>query len=253
MRILQLHCDYFGDIIDKSVTTHNYLCLTLCLLGNFAFFLLSADLFFKIICFKNSFGNTMGVPNSLDPYQAQAQKSVRPDLGLNCLQNLSADDTCRNDSDSVWKFLTFKNIRGTARDSVVPLEIKTIIFSVSPQLMIVFTLCSSAMPGQAEKLVERMKKESNIDFENDWKVITIFVGGNDLCDFCDNKVGPKNILVLRVTRPYINLLAKSSFFQVSGKKYFMHFDKICVLPYLKFSDPLLETYYFFYLAYLNIL
>ena len=75
------------------------------------------------------------------------------------------------------------------------------------------------MPGQAEKLVERMKKESNIDFENDWKVITIFVGGNDLCDFCDNKVEPnKNIHVFRVTRPYINLLAKSSFFQVSGKK-----------------------------------
>ena len=44
------------------------------------------------------------------------------------------------------------------------------------------------MPGQAEKLVERMKKESNIDFENDWKVITIFVGGNDLCEYCDDKV-----------------------------------------------------------------
>ena len=44
------------------------------------------------------------------------------------------------------------------------------------------------MPGQAELLVERMKKDSNVDFENDWKVITIFVGGNDLCDYCDNKV-----------------------------------------------------------------
>ena len=73
---------------------------------------------------------------------------------------------------------------------MVRLKKKTIIFSVFLHLFIVFTFPSSAMPGQAEKLVERMKKESNIDFENDWKVITIFVGGNDLCDFCDNKVRP---------------------------------------------------------------
>ena len=78
------------------------------------------------------------------------------------------------------------------------------------------------MPGQAEKLVERMKKESDIDFENDWKVITIFVGGNDLCDFCDNKVGPNkkntHVPVFRVTQPYLNLLVKHrTFFRFSGK------------------------------------
>ena len=33
------------------------------------------------------------VPNSVD--QDQAQCSVKPDLGLNCLQKLSADDTRR--------------------------------------------------------------------------------------------------------------------------------------------------------------
>ena len=43
----------------------------------------------------------MKVSNSLDPYQAQAKKSVRPDFGLNCLQKLSTDDTCSNDSDSI--------------------------------------------------------------------------------------------------------------------------------------------------------
>ena len=35
---MQLHCDNFGDIIDKSVTTHYDLWLTLCLLGNYACF-----------------------------------------------------------------------------------------------------------------------------------------------------------------------------------------------------------------------
>ena len=51
------------------------------------------------------------------------------------------------------------------------------------------------MPGQAELLVKRMKSNSNIDFDNDWKVITVFVGGNDLCDFCEDKV----ITVLSLT------------------------------------------------------
>ena len=46
----------------------------------------------------------------------------------------------------------------------------------------------SAMPGQAVKLVDRMKSDSNIDMKKDWKVITLFVGGNDLCDYCDDKV-----------------------------------------------------------------
>ena len=37
--------------------------------------------------------NTIRVSNSLDP--DQARQNVGPDLGLNCLQRLSADDTSR--------------------------------------------------------------------------------------------------------------------------------------------------------------
>ena len=33
-----------------------------------------------------------------------------------------------------------------------------------------------------------MKADKNINMDEDWKVITLFVGGNDLCDFCDNEV-----------------------------------------------------------------
>ena len=40
---------------------------------------------------KNSLGKTIKVSNSLDP--DQARRSVGPDLGPNCLQRLSADDT----------------------------------------------------------------------------------------------------------------------------------------------------------------
>ncbi|XP_067649229.1 phospholipase B1, membrane-associated-like isoform X2 [Haliotis asinina] len=40
------------------------------------------------------------------------------------------------------------------------------------------------MPGQARMLIDKMKADKNVDFLNDWKVITVFVGGNDLCDSC---------------------------------------------------------------------
>jgi len=39
------------------------------------------------------------------------------------------------------------------------------------------------LKAQAENLVQHLKSEDKIDFNNDWKVITIFVGGNDLCDY----------------------------------------------------------------------
>ncbi|KAM7395163.1 hypothetical protein PAMA_006764 [Pampus argenteus] len=47
---------------------------------------------------------------------------------------------------------------------------------------------SNDMPSQARALVTRMKEDSRINFESDWKVITIFIGGNDICDYCDNSL-----------------------------------------------------------------
>merc|ERR1711931_105390 len=41
--------------------------------------------------------------------------------------------------------------------------------------------------GQALKLVDAMRKDSNVDFDKDWKVITVFIGGNDVCDYFDGK------------------------------------------------------------------
>ncbi|KAJ8309413.1 hypothetical protein KUTeg_014287 [Tegillarca granosa] len=42
------------------------------------------------------------------------------------------------------------------------------------------------MPGQARLLVQRMNEDPEIDMDNDWKIITVFIGGNDLCDYCDD-------------------------------------------------------------------
>ena len=45
----------------------------------------------------------------------------------------------------------------------------------------------SDIPLQAERLVEKMQNDVTIDYEKDWKLITIFIGGNDLCAVCRNK------------------------------------------------------------------
>ena len=68
---------------------------TLCILGNFAcFFVFVVCWFFsKSTVLKNSFRNIIRVSNSLAP--DQARQNVGPDLGPNCLQRLSADDTRR--------------------------------------------------------------------------------------------------------------------------------------------------------------
>ncbi|XP_073784669.1 phospholipase B1, membrane-associated isoform X1 [Danio rerio] len=42
------------------------------------------------------------------------------------------------------------------------------------------------MVKQAHAVVKRMKEDSRIDFENDWKIITVFIGGNDLCAHCSD-------------------------------------------------------------------
>ena len=59
----------------------------------FVFFFCRLLFFFKINAFENVFKNIIIVSNILDPDQARS--FVRPDLGPNCLQKLSAEDTSR--------------------------------------------------------------------------------------------------------------------------------------------------------------
>ncbi|XP_029315903.1 phospholipase B1, membrane-associated [Cottoperca gobio] len=55
---------------------------------------------------------------------------------------------------------------------------------------------SGDMVRQVLVLVDKMKNDSRIDFQNDWKVITMFIGGNDICDFCTDSVlfSPSNVI-----------------------------------------------------------
>lgn len=44
------------------------------------------------------------------------------------------------------------------------------------------------MVDQANLLLQRLKEEKQCDWNNDWKLVTFFIGGNDLCDFCTDLV-----------------------------------------------------------------
>ena len=66
--------------------------LTLCMLGNFSSFC-RLQLFFKICFSKKISRHSIRLSNGWDP--DQVRRFVGPDLGLNCLQRLSADDKIR--------------------------------------------------------------------------------------------------------------------------------------------------------------
>jgi len=40
---------------------------------------------------------------------------------------------------------------------------------------------------QADVLIHKLKTDPNVNFEEDWKVVTVFIGGNDLCAWCHDK------------------------------------------------------------------
>ncbi|NXT25381.1 PLB1 Phospholipase, partial [Syrrhaptes paradoxus] len=74
------------------------------------------------------------------------------------------------------------------------------------------------VPAQVRRLVDRMKNDTRINLQTDWKLITIFIGGNDLCKFCNNPVhySPENytynlqisldMLQREVPRAFVNLV-----------------------------------------------
>nr|XP_019590876.1 PREDICTED: phospholipase B1, membrane-associated isoform X2 [Rhinolophus sinicus] len=77
---------------------------------------------------------------------------------------------------------------------------------------------AGGLPDQARTLVNLMKTDTRINFQEDWKIITVFIGGNDLCDFCNDPVhySPQNftdniqkaldVLHAEVPRAFVNLV-----------------------------------------------
>ncbi|XP_073412440.1 phospholipase B1, membrane-associated [Dendrobates tinctorius] len=74
------------------------------------------------------------------------------------------------------------------------------------------------MPNQAETLVQKLKASTEINFNEDWKLITLFIGGNDLCQFCRDRERHSvtnhvkyvetavNIFYEQIPRAFVNLV-----------------------------------------------
>ncbi|PWA16559.1 hypothetical protein CCH79_00004758, partial [Gambusia affinis] len=77
---------------------------------------------------------------------------------------------------------------------------------------------AGGVPGQVRRLVDAMKNDATVDFQNDWKLVTLFIGGNDLCQYCNDRaaLSPANytnylrtsldILYNEVPRTIVNIL-----------------------------------------------
>ncbi|XP_028634820.1 phospholipase B1, membrane-associated [Grammomys surdaster] len=77
---------------------------------------------------------------------------------------------------------------------------------------------SDDLAAQAERLVNLMKADKTINFQEDWKIITVFIGGNDLCSACNDiaRFSPENfrdnikraldILHAEVPRTFVNMV-----------------------------------------------
>ena len=61
------------------------------------------------------------------------------------------------------------------------------------------------MPGQAEDLVAKIQAHPDIDVENDWKLVSLFIGGNDLCGACR-----------RVSLQYVGVMAVRTMIDCKG-------------------------------------
>jgi len=44
--------------------------------------------------------------------------------------------------------------------------------------------CTGDMADQARLLVHKMQTHKEVDMENHWKLVNIFIGGNDMCGYC---------------------------------------------------------------------
>ena len=94
---------------------------------------------------------------------------------------------------------------------------------------------SNDMPTQAARLIKRFQESKEIDYLNDWKLITLFIGGNDLCRYGSNKElhSPQryideiaagiDILYKELPRTFVNLVSSIDSTQVKDLNIGMQF------------------------------
>ncbi|XP_050321439.1 phospholipase B1, membrane-associated [Bactrocera neohumeralis] len=71
------------------------------------------------------------------------------------------------------------NLYGYSTENELTVDSTSRLNIAEPMIM------SRDLPFQARVLIDRMRQDPNVDMENHWKLLTIFVGNNDVCsDMC---------------------------------------------------------------------
>ncbi|XP_017489814.1 PREDICTED: phospholipase B1, membrane-associated [Rhagoletis zephyria] len=74
------------------------------------------------------------------------------------------------------------NLYGYSTENELTVDSTSRLNIAEPMIM------SRDLPYQARVLIDRMRHDPNVDVENHWKLLTIFVGNNDICsDMCHHK------------------------------------------------------------------
>ncbi|KAI8364311.1 hypothetical protein EDC96DRAFT_608660 [Choanephora cucurbitarum] len=100
--------------------------------------------------------NAFTVPNYIKHYQPELTGYSN---GNHSIESCGNGDTCSASYDSSNDQLNAAISGATARD----------------------------LDYELDYLINQMKSMSNLDFENDWKMINIQIGSNDMCNSCSNK------------------------------------------------------------------
>ncbi|XP_062407355.1 phospholipase B1, membrane-associated [Sardina pilchardus] len=77
-------------------------------------------------------------------------------------------------------------------DLIGPAPTKTVHGTPAPLSETGFNLAVTGhntfnLPGQVRHLIDTLKTYQGIDFDEDWKLLTILIGMNDICDYCKDK------------------------------------------------------------------
>jgi len=108
---------------------------------------------------------------------------------------------------NIFKYYN-KDVKGYSIGNTPPKYIK--VPSIEQLNVAVSGAVSYNLTEQAKYLIKQMRLQTKYDFFNDWKVLTVFIGGNDLCASCkDGKVErylPENFI--REVRSALDVLHK---------------------------------------------
>ncbi|XP_060720922.1 phospholipase B1, membrane-associated isoform X1 [Tachysurus vachellii] len=125
--------------------------------------------------------------------------SLTTAIGANSTTVLGIPIEYRHVSWSIGGYGTFQNVITLANilrlfnpDLVGPAQSRTVHGTRAPLTDTGFNLAVTGhntfnLPGQTRHLIDTMKMFEDINFDEDWKLLTILIGMNDICDYCKDK------------------------------------------------------------------